>query len=102
MKRTRRTLGEAEGYLYILPWMIGFLMFQLIPLVNSFRYSLTNIKLGGEYRFIGLENYIRMFTADTDLFHSMWVTIKYIVMVVPAKLIFALIVALILSMKMGI
>ena len=99
MKRTRRTLGEAEGYLYILPWMIGFLMFQLIPLVNSFRYSLTNIKLGGEYRFIGLENYIRMFTADTDLFHSMWVTIKYIVMVVPAKLIFALIVALILSMK---
>lgn len=99
MKRTRRKLGEAQGYLYILPWIIGFLMFQLIPLVNSFRYSMTNIKLGGEYQFIGLENYIRMFTADADLFQSMRVTVKYLIMVVPAKLIFALIVAMILSMK---
>ena len=99
MKRTRRKIGEAQGYLYILPWIIGFLMFQLIPLVNSFRYSMTNIKLGGEYQFIGLENYIRMFTADADLFQSMRVTVKYLIMVVPAKLIFALIVAMILSMK---
>lgn len=60
----------------------------------------TNIKLGGDYRFIGLQNYIRMFTSDVDLFNSMWVTIKYIVMVVPAKLIFALAVAMILSMKL--
>ena len=75
-------------------------MFQLIPLINSLRYSLTNIKLGGDYRFIGLQNYIRMFTSDVDLFNSMWVTIKYIVMVVPAKLIFALAVAMILSMKL--
>ena len=95
----RKKLGEAKGYLYIFPWIIGFLMFQLIPLVNSFRYSLTDIKLGGEYQFIGIENYIRMFTEDVDLFNSMWVTIKYIIMVVPAKLIFALVVAMILSMK---
>ncbi|MCU6748351.1 sugar ABC transporter permease [Faecalicatena acetigenes] len=95
----RKKLGEAKGYLYICPWVIGFLMFQLIPLVNSFRYSLTDIKLGGEYQFIGIENYIRMFTADVDLFNSLWVTVKYILMVVPAKLIFALIVAMILSMK---
>lgn len=40
-----------------------------------------------------------MFTADVDLFNSLWVTVKYILMVVPAKLIFALIVAMILSMK---
>ena len=95
----RKKLGEAKGYLYICPWVIGFFMFQLIPLVNSFRYSLTDIKLGGEYQFIGIENYIRMFTADVDLFNSLWVTVKYILMVVPAKLIFALIVAMILSMK---
>ena len=95
----RKKLGEVKGYLYICPWVIGFFMFQLIPLVNSFRYSLTDIKLGGEYQFIGIENYIRMFTADVDLFNSLWVTVKYILMVVPAKLIFALIVAMILSMK---
>ena len=100
MKKKRRTFEEVKGYLYILPWIIGFLMFQLIPLINSLRYSLTNIKLGGDYRFIGLQNYIRMFTSDVDLFNSMWVTIKYIVMVVPAKLIFALAVAMILSMKL--
>ena len=100
MKKKRRTFEEVKGYIYILPWIIGFLMFQLIPLINSLRYSLTNIKLGGDYRFIGLQNYIRMFTSDVDLFNSMWVTIKYIVMVVPAKLIFALAVAMILSMKL--
>lgn len=99
MRRKLKKSGQVRGYLYILPWVIGFLMFQLIPLVNSFRYSLTDIKLGGEYQFIGLENYIRMFTADADLFNSMGVTIKYIFMVVPAKLIFALAVAMILSMK---
>ena len=74
-------------------------MFQLLPLANSFRYSLTNIKLGGDYDFIGLDNYLRMFTGDADIINSVLVTLKYIFMTVPAKLIFALAVAMLLSMK---
>lgn len=97
MKKRRKGLGQKQGYLYILPWLLGFLLLQLLPLCNSFWYSLTNIKLGGEYRFIGLQNYIRMLSKDRDVAKSILVTIKYILMTVPSKLIFALIVALLLS-----
>lgn len=91
--------GEKQGYLYILPWVLGFLLLQFMPLVNSLRYSFTNIKLGGDYTFIGFDNYVRMFTKDKDLINSIVVTLKYILMSVPAKLVFALLVALLLSMK---
>ena len=97
--KKKKKFGDAKGYIYILPWVIGFLMFQMLPLANSFWYSLTNIKLGGEYDFIGAANYIRMFTADVDIVNSVWVTIKFILFTVPAKLIFALMVAMLLSMK---
>lgn len=99
MRKRLKKLGEAQGYIYILPWIAGFLLFQMLPLLNSFWYSLTNIKLGGEYDFIGAANYIRMFTGDVDIANSVFVTIKYILITVPAKLIFALIVAMLLSMK---
>ncbi|HJA64869.1 MAG TPA: sugar ABC transporter permease [Sellimonas intestinalis] len=99
MGKKKKKLGDAKGYIYILPWIVGFLMFQLLPLANSFRYSLTNIKLGGDYDFIGLDNYLRMFTGDADIINSVLVTLKYIFMTVPAKLIFALAVAMLLSMK---
>lgn len=99
MRKRKKRFGDAKGYIYILPWIAGFLMFQLLPLANSFRYSLTDIKLGGEYSFIGLDNYIRMFTGDADILNSVLVTLKYIFITVPAKLIFALAVAMLLSMK---
>ena len=90
---------ENIGYIYILPWLIGFLALQLYPLINSFWYSLTDIRLGGDYKFVGLENYVRMFTSDRDVAGSLWVTLKYILMAVPAKLIFALAVAMLLNMR---
>ena len=99
MIKKRIRLKENIGYLYILPWILGFLLLQLYPLINSFWYSLTDIRMGGEYKFIGFENYIRMFTQDRDVPGSLWVTLKYILMAVPAKLIFALAVAMLLNMK---
>ena len=95
----KRRIGKIEGYLYILPWIAGFLLLQFLPLINSFRYSLTNIRLGGDYDFIGLDNYVRMFTKDRDLAGSMWVTLKYILLSVPSKLLFALAVAMLLNMR---
>ena len=88
---------EYAGYIYILPWVLGFLILQLAPLVNSFRYSLTNIKLGGSFDYIGMQNYVRMFTKDKDVMQSIVVTLQYILMAVPSKIIFALIVAMLLS-----
>lgn len=99
MKNKNIRIKENIGYLYILPWLIGFILLQLYPLANSLRYSFTDIRLGGEYKFIGLANYIRMFTKDKDLIKSLVTTGKYLLMSVPAKLIFALVVAMLLSKK---
>ena len=89
-----------EGLLYVLPWLIGFLAFQLYPFVMSFVYSLTDLNLFGDPNFIGLNNFIQMFTTNLDFWQSMKVTFIYAIVAVPAKLGFALIVALIMNQKL--
>lgn len=61
-----KTLKKYTGLLYIAPWLLGFLGFQLYPLVSSFYYSFTNLSLGGNPKFVGLDNYIRIFTVDPE------------------------------------
>ncbi len=71
MKRPRIglvTRREMKGYLFLLPWLIGFACFFALPLVQSFIYSLSNIKItasGRKMSFIGLANYEYLFREDT-------------------------------------
>ncbi|WP_248929552.1 carbohydrate ABC transporter permease [Paenibacillus hamazuiensis] len=87
------------GLLFISPWLIGFLSFQLYPLVASFAYSFTDYSVLRSAKFVMFDNYIRMFMIDKDFLHSLKVTFSYALMAVPGKLIFALIVALLLNIK---
>lgn len=96
----KRTDHQPVAYVFILPWIIGFLIFQLYPFIASFVYSFTDFSLLKSMKFVGLENYIRMFTKDRVFFKSLWATIKYVLIAVPGKLIFALIIAMILNMKL--
>lgn len=89
------------GLLFISPWLIGFLSFQLYPLVASFVYSFTDYSILRATHFIGLTNYIRLFTIDPDFLHTIKVTFSYAFMAVPGKLIFALFVALLLNIKIS-
>jgi len=82
------------GLLFISPWIVGFLWFQLYPLLLSFYYSLTDsgaVRMG---KFVGIDNYVKIFTRDRDFWPSMRVTFIYALMAVPAKLIVAFLVAL--------
>jgi len=88
------------GLLYILPWLAGFLLLQFFPLVNSFWYSLTDFELLGESHFLGLDNYKKIFTADPLFRTSLKVTFKYVLMAVPCKIAFALLVAVIMNQKL--
>lgn len=85
------------GYLYILPWIIGFLLLQLVPLINSFWYSFTNFQLLGDPKFLGLENYKKIFTADPTFLQLLKVTSYYVLIAVPLKISFALVIAIILN-----
>lgn len=87
------------GLLYLAPWIIGFLVFQLYPFASSLYYSLTDYNLTSSPAFVGLKNYIQAFTNDEEFYNSLKVTFEYVFMSVPLKLAFALFVAMILNMK---
>ncbi len=88
------------GYLYISPWIIGFLVFGIYPLGLSLYYSFTDYSVLGSPTFVGLKNYIYMFTEDRNFYTSLWVTIKYVLLSVPLKLIAALFFAMLLNQKL--
>ncbi len=92
--------GQNVAYLYILPWIIGFLVFQLFPFASSLVYSFTDFSILSPMTFVGLENYIRLFTVDDIFKKSVWVTLKYVIIAVPLKLVFALIIAMLVNMKL--
>lgn len=98
MHKRKRKLA-LWGLLFISPWIAGFLWFQLYPLLLSFYYSLTDsgaVRMG---KFVGIENYVKIFTRDRDFWPSMRVTFIYALMAVPAKLTVAFLVALALNQK---
>lgn len=90
---------DYAAFLYIAPWIIGFLVFQAYPLVSSFLYSFTDLSMLKDYRFIGLDNFREIFTHDRNFPQSLWVTVKYVLISVPLKLAFALFIAMLLNLK---
>lgn len=87
------------GYVFAMPFIIGFLGFVIIPMAVSFYFSFTKYNIRQPPVWIGLDNYIRMFTSDKRFYKSVWVTFKYVIIAVPLKLAFALVIAFILTKK---
>ena len=56
------------GLLYISPWLLGFLIFQLYPFFSSLYYSFTNLSMFKAPDFTGIQNYSYMFTRDANFF----------------------------------
>ena len=72
-----------EGYLYISPFLIGFVIFTLYPLIASLYLSFTNFNLISDPTWVGLENYQRAFTGDNLFWSSLERTARYALLVVP-------------------
>ncbi|AOY76081.1 carbohydrate ABC transporter permease [Clostridium formicaceticum] len=94
-----KLLKKYEGLLYILPWMIGIIVFTAFPFITSLVLSFTNYNLISSPQFVGFENYIRMFQND-DFWKALWITFRYVFVTVPLKLAFALFIAYILNFKL--
>ena len=88
---------EYQAYLYILPWILGFVILQLYPFVSSFIYSFTDYTVGAKATFQGLANYKKLFTQDKEFWNALKVTILFALYTVPGKLIMALAVAMFLN-----
>jgi multiple sugar transport system permease protein len=86
-------------YLYILPNMVLFLVFMIIPLIMSAYYSLTKWGGMGKPKFIGFQNYITLFHDDVFSI-SLWNTLKYTLLTVPLLMALALFFAIFLNQNM--
>lgn len=84
------------GYVFISPFVLGFLIFTLYPVISSLYYSFTQYNLMQAPVWVGLDNYQTMFVDDEKLLKSLKVTFMYVLASVPLRLTFALIVAMLL------
>ena len=89
---------ERAAYLFLLPWLLGLVIFLGFPVIASIVLSMTSWNLLNPPVWVGLDNYVNMF-ADRDFYHSMGVTLKYLVISVPVYLVAALGLALVLNAK---
>lgn len=85
------------GYVFISPWLLGFFMLTLWPMIQSIYLSLTQYDLLQSPQWIGFDNYKEIFTEDNKFLQSLKVTFSFVVLSVPLKLSFALLVALLLT-----
>lgn len=85
------------GYAFSAPFVLGFLIFTLFPIVSSLYYSFTDYNLMDSPRWVGLNNYEKIFTNDDKIMKSFRVTFTYVFASVPFRLCFALAVAMMLN-----
>jgi len=90
------------GFIYVLPWLLGFVFFFMIPLISSFRYSLSSIEAKAEgikIHFIGFKNYVEALTVNTSFNRTLTDSVVNMVVNVPLIVIFSLFLAVLLNQK---
>lgn len=94
-----RSWGQVLPYLFIAPWVLGFLAFTVGPLLYSLYISFFDWPLMGGERFVGLQNYQRILTQDEDFWEALGVTARFALFYVPTHLAGALGLALLLNRR---
>lgn len=90
---------NLTGYLLLAPWLFGFAFMFVIPAIISIYYSFTDYNLLSAPNWVGLKNYITIFTTDKSFRKAMVVTFTYVFLMVPLRLAFSLFVANLLNKK---
>lgn len=88
---------NLAGYTFMVPWLIGFFLLAIGPVLFSLYLSFTKYNVINPPQWIGLDNYEYMFQRDARFRKALQVTFTFVAFAVPAKLIFALAVAMVLD-----
>ena len=95
--KQKKFLKTATPYLFIMPWIIGFLVFTIGPLILSLIMSFFDWPLTTAPTFRGLGNYIDMFTKDKQFWKSLVISLKYAAIFVPLNMVIALFLAMLIT-----
>lgn len=96
--RTLRGREAISFYLFLLPWIIGFLIFTLGPIIASLALSFTDYDIMLPPSFLGLDNY-RELLADPLFYTSLYNTLYIVLFAVPLGMITAFALAMLLNQK---
>jgi multiple sugar transport system permease protein len=88
------------GYFFVAPWIIGFILFSLGPIVATIYLSMTNYDVVSSPTWVGLDNFTRMFSRDREYMKAIWVTLEYSVIRVPLCILVALVFAMLINKQM--
>ncbi|WP_274648637.1 carbohydrate ABC transporter permease [Paenibacillus humicola] len=100
MKLSKRKREALTGYLLILPWIAGFLLFMAYPLIDSFFMSFNKVTItpyGIETRYLGWSNYKDAFLTDPEFSEKLFLFLKSNVLTIPIVIVFSLFVALLIN-----
>lgn len=98
LPKTKLARREAiSGYLYIMPWILGFLLFTAIPILASIYLAFTSYRGYGDINWIGFANFTKMFTGDDIFWQSVKVTLIYVVGFLPPGLLLGFGIALLMN-----
>jgi multiple sugar transport system permease protein len=88
------------GLAFISPWIIGFLLFTAFPMIASLIFSVTEFNLlqPKDFKFVGLSNYIRLFS-DPQVLKSLAITVRFALLSVPIAILVPLGLALLVNAK---
>lgn len=89
------------GYLFISPWLIGFVIFAAGPILLSMFMSFTHWSLLSPPQWVGLENYHDIIFNDPLVYTSLWNTAYYVIFAVPLGMLLSLFLALMLNQKLA-
>ncbi len=96
MKKKWRQLIKS-GFLFVLPWILGFMIFTAGPMLFSLFISFFKWEYMRNMEFVGLANYIKIFTSDKHALNGLFLTLKFVSFAVPLQLGLAILVATLLN-----
>lgn len=95
-KKTKQNLAkELKGVAWTLPALIFLILFTLYPMINAIITSFYNWNLTGRKKYIGFYNYSKLF-GNAEVYETIWHTLQYAIIVLPATLILGFLLALML------
>lgn len=95
----QRMHDNIVGYLFFSPWLVGLVLFNILPILAAIYYSFTEYSVLQPARWVGLDNFYQMFYQDELFWKAVYNTMYYAIFSVPLGLIFAIVLAMFLNYK---